>query len=507
MIKHGTTSHFLNVTKVAPHKGASAHAVQLLDTQVKVEFEEAEIVETKDDTPPVVLQFGEMVTATVGQGNYVYYRVKLLNASKGLKLTLTASSGDPDLYVSTQTKPTWESHTWSSHGTERKGPDKTRTLEIAPSDPAFLVGWFYVAVHGYNGEASFSICADEAEIASRTVNSGRVEGPMPDAKQCENCKAMIPAKSLVMHQVSCSRNNWWCPICETVLRKAMQAQHVHCEICKQALHKDDLIKHMDVVHRRIACPCGAELAPGSLGTHQATECNLRMIECKHCSMKVQLKDQQSHEQYCGSKSTTCELCGQQVARRWMDRHNATEHNVNPSLRPQDFGKKAEKLAQAEPARATLAEDWGTDIAAALKASATEADQEDWAMRQAVMASLGEDEWNPQTGDLGKARAADRPAVLSGREHETKAIDEEETLIHYGSGCVVSYPDLPKSSRNPKSESMEQESFDEIAEHALEDDGFDDGEFERADCECPYCHTPFARFEMLERHLGTCEKIE
>lgn len=604
MIKHGTTSHYLTVTQVQPRKASTPNPpVQLLDTQVKVEFEEATIMESKEeDTPPIVLTFGEAASGTIAANRYAYYRVKVLDGAKSLKLTLSASSGDPDFYVSTQTKPTLETHTWSTHSTERKGSDKTRTLEIEPSDPNFSVNWFYIGVQGYKADATFTLLAEEvAAVPSVGITTGKLEGSAPDAKQCDNCKAMIPAKSFIMHQASCFRNNWFCRDCNTVMRKALQAQHIHCDLCKQGLNKDDLAKHMDVVHRKITCPCGEQVEPGSLGTHQSTECSLRMIECKHCGMKIQFKDQQAHEQYCGSKSSACELCGQQVPRRRMDHHRASEHGINPSLRTAEFGKPVK--APDKTATSEAGGEWGSDVLAALKASVQEEEDDDLAMQQAMMASLGQDERNEET--VGEAKsssrissskpsaAASKPsssragtatasakssslssssssstrpsssssttssvasfingrnvparnnlATASGRlnqrlERDAMTVsdddDDDVTMFHtnaYGDGCVVSYPALSQalglgtkgvtqslnsgvsSSKGTQSlglPSLErgQSDFSDVP-YEDDDDFEDDGAFETTDSRCPYCHTPFARFELMEAHLQTCDKIE
>ena len=61
------------------------------------------------------LQAGIMVNEGVISGSYSYFSFSMPMNKQALRLLLTASSGDPDLFVSTRTShPTMSNNTWKS---------------------------------------------------------------------------------------------------------------------------------------------------------------------------------------------------------------------------------------------------------------------------------------------------------------------------------------------------------------------------------------------------------
>eukprot|EP00948_MAST-09A_sp_MAST-9A-sp1_P003483 g3483.t1 len=53
--------------------------------------------------------------------------------------------------------------------------------------------------------------------------------------------------------------------------------------------------------------------------------------CRYCKLKVPLTRLESHEMVCGSRSTTCHICGKSMAMKKLGIHLATEHSINPCL--------------------------------------------------------------------------------------------------------------------------------------------------------------------------------
>jgi hypothetical protein len=95
--------------------------------------------------------------------------------------------------------------------------------------------------------------------------------------------------------------------------------------------QDALQKHIDIVHALKTCACGLSIEAGLLSSHQESECHLRLTPCRHCLLNVTASELFSHEEYCGSKSTECEICKLQFPRKKMNNHLAVAHNINPSL--------------------------------------------------------------------------------------------------------------------------------------------------------------------------------
>jgi hypothetical protein len=73
----------------------------------------------------------------IGQGNYKYYKLQLacVEAAQALTFTLTASNGNPDVYVSREPRPTTSLYAFKSEAT-----DAADVIEI-PSPEA---GTYYV---------------------------------------------------------------------------------------------------------------------------------------------------------------------------------------------------------------------------------------------------------------------------------------------------------------------------------------------------------------------------
>eukprot|EP00462_Mataza_sp_D1_P019474 CAMPEP_0175130694 /NCGR_PEP_ID=MMETSP0087-20121206/6141_1 /TAXON_ID=136419 /ORGANISM="Unknown Unknown, Strain D1" /LENGTH=604 /DNA_ID=CAMNT_0016412925 /DNA_START=6 /DNA_END=1820 /DNA_ORIENTATION=- len=341
-IPTGNSSQTLTVVTVKPKRTDVNPVVLLLQTTVKIEFDMTGAKESKeqgesDDATFAAIEFQQQESGDVQADRYVHYRVKVVDSQKSLKLTLTSTSGDPDLFVSTQTNPTLLSHTWSTIKTPNTETTKTgeqlTSLLIDKNDPDFVANWYYISVYGYKQDSSFTLLADETEEVEE-VKAGqllRTASDDPNAKRCENCLAFVPKGAHMMHSLQCVRINWRCPECHKLMRPSAKDQHTHCPQCGIGLNKTGLQKHLDLIHKKVRCPCGQEFEPEVFALHQKEECMLRLVNCKYCSMKVQATELKDHQDFCGSKSASCDLCGKDIPRKRMSHHKASEHGINPSL--------------------------------------------------------------------------------------------------------------------------------------------------------------------------------
>jgi hypothetical protein len=91
----------------------------------------------------VLLQLGMPITAHLRADEWAYYTVQIEDATKALRISLTPLTGDPDLYVSTDGRPSRASHQWAATSW---GAD---TLLIQPTAPGFRPGAFTIGVAAF----------------------------------------------------------------------------------------------------------------------------------------------------------------------------------------------------------------------------------------------------------------------------------------------------------------------------------------------------------------------
>jgi len=108
---------------------------------------------------------------TVSHGVYKYYVFR--NDMPGVKLTfaVTPYSGDPDLYVSTQTnpQPTLNNYTWASMGIGRD------VVEVSPNDPnaCGVPCSYYIGVTAFSMNASYSVVAIQTNYTVIQLTDGQ----------------------------------------------------------------------------------------------------------------------------------------------------------------------------------------------------------------------------------------------------------------------------------------------------------------------------------------------
>ena len=72
---------------------------------------------------------------------------------------------------------------------------------------------------------------------------------------------------------------------------------------------------------------------------------MRLVKCRWCEVSIPFRDKREHENYCGGKSITCEICQKGVARNRMVAHRAVVHRINPCLT--DTGERAIKSPEPQ----------------------------------------------------------------------------------------------------------------------------------------------------------------
>jgi hypothetical protein len=278
----------------------------------------------------------------------------------------------------TVAKPSRTVFTWRNCSIE-----KDKRVKLISKTP--LPKLIYAAVIGYKSVCEFELGLVPSEAIEEKKSEAVIAPTNPVAaptlsqpcQLCATCGQMVPTRVFTNHSAFCARNNWKCSQCGEIMLKKLKDTHFHCSVCNAVGPSKDFhfhcsmcsatgptkdfhfhcptcneiivpaekSKHDDLMHRDIVCDCGKKVEPRRFQNHKETECPMRLVDCKYCTVKVTAKEKDSHQAFCGGKSIPCGLCGKEVAAKRMDIHLAVDHNINVSLKDkEDFMPKAHNSA-------------------------------------------------------------------------------------------------------------------------------------------------------------------
>lgn len=163
----GLTIEELDNERLPKTAVAKAYAEQLVDNML-IEGEELLIEEGKITLQPTTLQPDRTVYGEIKPVNkkrdtqFCFYKINVPDRDipVGLKVTVVATQGDPDVYVCNRnTFPMQHphEHTWKS---QQAGDD---TILIEPHDPSFFPGLFFISVFALNDSAYELTCTFEPQ--------------------------------------------------------------------------------------------------------------------------------------------------------------------------------------------------------------------------------------------------------------------------------------------------------------------------------------------------------
>ena len=331
-----------------------AEAVNLIDTDVTTEIEEMSednaratqnqrIQASKRRNAEVIdVNTDQKVSASVGKGEYAYFRVQQWDRAKNVEVTLR-SDGDADLLLSTSEdwKPKVDMSIWSD-----MSASQTKRIAVAPSNVEISnVAVLLVAVHGYT-DATFEVQVQQPDD-TMDVEVAKPNANAPGFVECQNCLSWVPERSLVLHQNFCLRNNFRCPQCHAVLSKKEQSSHWHCPDCSAHGNTPaSLEKHRIIEHSPHPCLCGQSFQSlPSLAFHRATTCPLRLIKCRFCQTFKEQGDFSTlstndliagltpHESECGSRTVECPLCSRRLRIKDLPVHQQLHDNERRARPP------------------------------------------------------------------------------------------------------------------------------------------------------------------------------
>ena len=144
----------------------------------------------------VVLQNGVPETQYVGKDSSAFFSFPLTEKNKAVRVTVTAGSGDPDMYLGCSRRPTWVYHAWQR---TEVGND---TISITPADLSNhgCNSDLYISVTGAGSTAGqsapvyFSIVAyfQDQDFAV-TLNEGQAQGLVTNRQSISYAKFVVPA--------------------------------------------------------------------------------------------------------------------------------------------------------------------------------------------------------------------------------------------------------------------------------------------------------------------------
>ena len=116
----------------------------------------------KNDLDITVLQNGIPSRSQLPGAKWVLFSFEVLS-KKDFDVSLTAYSGHPDLYITTNKTISWENFNWTAYYIE-----DTLNLQISKDDPYFKIGTYYIVVNGWQ-PSSFTIVAHTKDSAVTLV--------------------------------------------------------------------------------------------------------------------------------------------------------------------------------------------------------------------------------------------------------------------------------------------------------------------------------------------------
>ncbi|KAI9668758.1 MAG: hypothetical protein M1831_000827 [Alyxoria varia] len=326
--------------------------------------------------------FKPLRSQQVLEGEYVDYQIQSWDRSQALNIELEVENDQETVSLlaspfSTRqrSKPREDEHVFADFN-----PRPAKRIRLSPTNIELKnAEELWISVHAAQvGETAssvpvlFSIKASAVDPSAPDTAPDRADSideptPGPDEKLCPNCKQLIPAQSLFLHENFCHRNNILCPKgCNRIFQKRSPtyATHWHCPepACTSSPHTSSgdtpssQANHTRIFHTPQHCPSCTYPSPFpsllSLSHHRTTTCPSKPILCQFCHLLVPqegsgddptappdpellLTDLTAHEHADGSRTTECHICGRITRLRDMSthlRHHSLERLSRPAPR-------------------------------------------------------------------------------------------------------------------------------------------------------------------------------
>ncbi len=123
---------------------------------------------------------------------------------------------------------------------------------------------------------------------------------------CENCRSNVPIPVWELHETTCERHRWY------------------CDVCEQALPKNEREQHNQNYHAMVPCDCGDKVEVRKMADHKKVKCSRRLIPCTYCECPTFHCELAEHEFVCGSRTEPCEHCNKLIQLCNLETHICEE---------------------------------------------------------------------------------------------------------------------------------------------------------------------------------------
>jgi len=141
---------------------------------------------------------------------------------------------------------------------------------------------------------------------------------------CQTCRELIPETNLAIHQIRCTRYNYYCSVCNQVIPKTEMEQHQtghqtsECDNCNMTVENSQMSHHLEneCLLRQVNCDdCG--------DSYRATEEHHCSIACDFCGEMIEIPSMPVHQESCyaAGKTESCEICGKRIQVRQLAEHH------------------------------------------------------------------------------------------------------------------------------------------------------------------------------------------
>lgn len=294
-------------------------------------------------------------TGQVISGDYVDYQLPSWDRTQGIEIELTTGDGDLELFVSPysprqRARPRDDEHVFGYFSNNPVKSIKISASNIELENAEAL----YISIYARPSSEEDDPTPHKFSLAFKSLpkaaTNGTTKSPIvldedpdtemhsPDEQQCKNCLQWIPARTMMLHENFCLRNNILCPLCKQVFQKKSPewAAHWHCpHDSSHGNSTSSKLAHDAIFHTPYPCPSCQYEAPNlpSLAAHRTSTCPGKLILCQFCHLEVPQEGDPfdpspeslitgltAHELADGARTTDCHLCSKIIRLRDMSTH-------------------------------------------------------------------------------------------------------------------------------------------------------------------------------------------
>ena len=317
-------------------------SVNLVNQTVEIDFTPPVV----NKEPPSLLKEGQEREGQLQADQFQYFQfyVAKEDEQKVLKISVQALEGDPDLFISLESKwPGPYDFTWSAVLTGAK------QISILPEDRKRKNACtYFVAVRAYKKDTRFKLSFN-LEVNGKGKEEKVMQVPENTLK-CQNCEQLVPKLFYERHKSICKKTNWKCEKCGMIIKTEEKSEHFHCERCDgiPGMKKQEMEKHIDIAHTSRQCNCGLSFELEDLLLHKQYTCELRKVKCNFCGLPIVSRNKAQHEMTCGALSDMCEFCGEHFVQSKMEDHWNSAHGYSKERVLEIRQEKEKQRDQVDP---------------------------------------------------------------------------------------------------------------------------------------------------------------